>query len=128
MGELRPVEEVAMDVGRGLYGRPYDETVGIIQADREEVVEACVEAGVDRMCYLLSLSKNDPYMVSLHDTILAVAKPVESRRERLGRVLFESNPYNGYWERMDDNIKKEFCDRAEAVVAELRRIEEEDDG
>ena len=124
MSELRPVEEVAMDVGRGLYGRPYDETVGIIQADREAVVEACVD--------VLREMPREMQWKDMRDGIRAVLKPKETTRERLGRVarkhwVTQDGGIQG-WGLLDDDARENWCKLADAIEAEIKRIEEEDDG
>ena len=117
MDKLRPIEEVVRD-----FFDTTDHRLGeILKADREAVVKAC--AGVaDAWVHSANTKSCD-----LYAAILAVAKPPEDPRERLGRVACEAN--NGcYWRDTPDKLREAWCIRAAAVLEEQRKIEEDGDG
>ena len=125
--KLRPVEEVA----QGLYGRSHDERIERAQADREATVEACAEAFAT---YIRDIIGGKPSQRAI-DAILAVAKPPESTRERLGRALYKAwvaqvcdDMPPAEWHDLTDGSQEQEMEMAAAVQAELALIQEEADG
>ena len=117
--KLRPVEEVA----QGLYGRSHDERIERAQADREATVEACAEAFAT---YIRDIIGGKPSQRAI-DAILAIAKPPESTRERLARVMWERRPYRGYsWADATQELRDSWMEDIDAVQAELAKIRKEE--
>ncbi len=118
MDNLKPVKELAFELS-GINGKGWREkTAEALQADREAVAEACVDA--------FTRCGGDDFVGAhaVRAAILAVAKPPEDPRERLGRVACEAN--NGcYWRDTPDKLREAWCIRAAAVLEEQRKMEEE---
>ncbi len=109
----------------GCSGTP-SQWPGILQKIHEEVAQACADASVESLGGLASHDLDDaPGIVHCRAAILAVAKPEETLLDRLGRVLWNAQYPNGPWDPVPEMVKKQFCDRAAAVQAELAKIEEE---
>ena len=95
----------------------------------QEVVEKCADAAaswgdsnlhVDNQDWLVGKRQRD----GLINAILAVAKPPESPRERLGRVLWEHR-YTQAWAGLRQSTRDMYMDQAEAVRQEIAKMREE---
>ncbi len=121
MSKLRSAESYMKQWG--CSGKP-SEWPGILREIHEEVVQACADA------FRLAASErgfraHDGLVEFGIDTILAVAKPPETDRDRLGRVLWEATCPGGKLSDLTPLEIKLFCDRAAAVIAEQRNMEAE---
>lgn len=135
MDDLRPVEDVAEDLRTRAVpsGHVYLKTLTeILQAEREAVVarDADVAMSVIRASIADSTRNIDAtWLFSLCEqvgkAILATAKPPETTRERLGRVLWGYKNRSYAWEEMPLHERETYCDQAEAVQAELAKIQED---
>ena len=119
MDKLRPVEEVWEEACRH-KGPNLIRFTEVLQADREAHGELMAKKA-SRVCLEVTGSRLD---ARIYQAILAVAKPPEDPRERLGRVACEAN--NGcYWRDTPDKLREAWCIRAAAVLEEQRKMEEE---
>ena len=133
MDNLKPVKELAFELS-GINGKGWREkTAAALQADREAVAEACVDA--------FTRCGGDDFVGAhaVRAAILAVAKPPEDPRERLGRAVREAwvkwhdekpHPKESWcitWEFLDEANKEMDRQIGDAVLAEQRKIEEEED-
>ena len=117
--KLRPVEEVA----GGSAWMEHRQRVEMLQADREATVKACAEAFAT---YIRDIIGGKPSQRAI-DAILAVAKPPESTRERLARVMWERRPYRGYsWADATQELRDSWMEDIDAVQAELAKIRKEE--
>ena len=126
MSELRPVAAVTRDI----VFRKTDTIDAIIQAERDAVVRECVN-----VVYAAKLQLQ--HWESLESAILAVAKPAESERERLGRVVreawikwadsqeFPKPSWMVPWGELDKVDREADMQIGGAVRAELAKIQEE---
>ena len=119
MSELRPAEEVMKDV----WGIGEDEITPIIQADREahgrliwEKIEPLLTDMMGGECDQVD---------EIGRIILAVSKPQETLRERLGRRIYSIWSMNNDWPGAAADTKGRYMDCADAVLDELDKIEEE---
>ena len=119
MAKLRPVEEV-WDIDLVYMGKlTFFE---VLQADREAIVQACAMKASKKVQELTG----DRIDGRQYGAIIAVAKPRESERERLGRVLFESMCENDIdWECLSESAKETRRLAAAAVLAEQAKMQEE---
>ena len=104
MDKLRPVKDVWGELSD--VDTTDEVALGIIQADREAVVQACADA-VNEEGY-------EP-----------ITKPPESDRVRLGRVAYEANGATYPWKQQALSTREPYCIEAAAVRAELDKIKEE---
>ncbi len=130
MNKLRSVKDVWDELSE--VDTTDEVALGIIQAERDAGVQRCADAagkawhdGEQRPCWLSDIT----------NAILAVAQPTETTRERLGRVAYEAHkrdtekPDEGQiflnWHELRDRARESYMYRADAVCAELAKIQEE---
>ncbi len=133
MDKLRPVDEVALRLWKSSAPQIAEE----LQADREATVGVCWGAVKEAQDIV-----NGMRVVFLREAeiaILSVAKPPEDPRERLGRAVREAwvkwhdekpHPKESWcitWEFLDEDNKEMDRQIGDAVLAEQRKIEEEED-
>ncbi len=129
MDKLRPVEEVAMKFRNGQQSLAM-----LLQADRDETVLLCVEVAV---AAIAEYCKGTVSYKPIREAILAVAKPPEDPRERLGRAVRgewvrwaveQKSPKPSWvipWEILSEEQQEVDCRIAQAVLAEQEKIEAE---
>ena len=116
MNKLRPVEDVWDELSEP---EATDEDVlGIIQAERVMIGEACAEA-YKRL--------SPAHREEVVEAIIAVAQPPEPEREQLGRKCWNARrcERDYKWEDLPELEKEAWREIAAAVLAEQRKIEEE---
>ena len=92
--------------------------IPLIEADREALGEVIIEA-------LKGVVFGGGNKVAA--AVRTIAKPPESTRERLARVMWERRPYRGYsWADATQELRDSWMEDIDAVQAELAKIRKEE--
>ena len=124
---MKSAEDFAAAVAGMAYRSDRREAIKARDAElTQEVVERCANVATRYLkdCFL-DINFTDPVSIGLLDTIRAVAKPPETPRERLGRVLCERTNPDYAWSDFGKLDRDIWCDRAEAVRQEIAKMEAE---
>ena len=121
---MKSAEDFAAAVAGMAYRSDRREAIKARDAEvTADVVERCAKIAVD-------WAKDRRLTgLSLQAAIRAVAKPPESPRERLGRVLWErvyANPAEIPWRAEEAEIRVRYMDYAEAVRQEIAKMRGEE--
>ena len=118
MTKLQSAEEFSIE----LYNKiEMKEVVTAVKAHDKAVAQVCADA------YMASVFQRDYTIMDNKAAILHAIDPPEDTRERLGRVLWDKRAI-APWDRASDELKERYCNEAQAVLTEQRKIEEERDG
>ncbi len=122
MDRLRPVEDVWDELS--VVEVTDEGALGIIQADREAMVQRCADAAHEILAAEGFLPGTRH---AVTDAILGVAKPSETEREQLGRKCWNARrcERDYKWEDLPELEKEAWREIAAAVCAELDKIREE---
>ena len=129
--KLRPLEEAAGD----MVLIEYAEASRKLQADREATVARDAEIAMSTIRAAMAdptRNVDATWLFSLCEqvgkAILAVAKPPETTRGRLGRAAREGFGTNEVcpWSELAEGARRTYHKVADAVIAEQRKIEAED--
>ena len=113
MNKLRPVKDVWDELSE--VDTTDEVALGIIQADRVMIGEACAEA-YKRL--------SPAHREGVVEAIIAVAQPPEDPRERLGLIIHDH--LSGIsWEYLDECQIEHYYKAADALITELDKIKEE---
>lgn len=132
MSKLRSAEEV-WDEAADVYTKK--EAVAIIKAHedavRQDERDRCLEA-IQVEAHKLDPENSDlhrSYITGMRWATRAInAGKVDEKRERLGRALYDATKNDGgalEWDVLSQPLQGRYCDRADAVLAELAKIEGE---
>ena len=116
MNRVRPVKEGGDEPSE--VDTTDEGALGIIQVDRVMIGEACAEA-YKRL--------SPAHREGVVEAIIAVAKPPESERERLGRVAYGARYPVKMWMDLTEESREQQRVIGDTVRAELDKIREEAD-